>query len=434
MFGFRLKLLSFLDKINYTYYSFKVFIINTDVNTLLDFLKENEELITKNYHDKQGQVLLDKSLVLKLFSLSKDKSLIESSIKEHLALKETDLILYKKGFIFIKVVKEERRKEITEKERGTAAERYNGISEKELEEFYKEFFEDEERKDFFLHIAKEFVQIFFHTKKISNLDYEKNVFTYIQKIVFKHLIKLYDNSDKEFFRGFSGYLFRQNFKTVFEHLANLLLEEIAISNSVVIEFLNYYASGVIVLGGVKYKVPSIETNDGIALSVVSIISVVKVYFKASHTLFDIHKEIHRVTPELKRLYIANQNPLVFNNSVLKSIQQVEMKIGTKTKKLKNHYDAEAIEKIPNEVLRTQKKKERNSLLVEIKELNNELDKLNTKIVQANVLKQYTSLKSELDSYVRHKKNQEKILSQIDDKFITIRDALVKALVAKKKKV
>ncbi|WP_304544002.1 hypothetical protein [Sulfurimonas microaerophilic] len=280
-------------------------------------------------------------------------------------------------------------------------------------------------------ISQEFVQNYFHTNKINNIDYEKNVFKYIQNIVLEHLVKLYDNSDG-FFTGFSGYLFRQNFKTVFEHIADLLLEAVSLSNNSIIEFLNYYTSGIIVLDGIKYKVPSIEVENGNTLKIVSILPIIKVYFKANHTIVELQKEIDKVSLELKKLYIGHKSPVAFNTNILNSIENIKVKIGTKTKKLKSRYDS--IEKIPNTTLRLQKNREKNSLLLEIKKLNKEIEMLNSKIVQANVIKKYITLKSKMDSLVRHKKNQEQVLSQVDSKFTTVRDALVKALISKKKRV
>lgn len=401
------------------------------MRSLLDLLEQNKNLIIDNYHNKQDQFLIEKSLVLKLYSLSKDKNLIESTLREYLGLKQSDLVFYKKGFIFIKIVKEEQRKKITKQETGTRAERYNGISEEELEEFHKEFFLDEGRKDFFLMISQEFVQNYFHTNKITNLDYEKNVFKYIQNIVLQHLVKLYDNSDG-FFTGFAGYLFRQNFKTVFEHIADSLLEAISLSNNSIIEFLNYYTSGIVVLDGIKYKVPSIEVENGNTLKIVSILPIIKVYFKAKHTLDELQKEIDKVSLELKKLYIGHKSPVAFNTNILNSIENIKVKIVTKTKKLKSRYDS--IEETSNTTLRLQKKKEKNNLLLEIKKLNKEVDMLNNKIVQANVIKKYITLRSKMDSLVRHQKNQEQVLSQVESKFITVRDALVKALISKKKRV
>lgn len=362
-------------------------------------------------------------------ALSQDKSLIEASLREYLSLKKIDLIIYKNGFIFIKITKEAKRREISQKDRGTIAERYNGISEEELAEFYEEFFLDGEHKDFFLNVSREFVHTYFHLNKITNIEYEKNVFGYIQKIIFQELVKLYENRD-DFFTGFAGYLFRHNFKHVFEHIAGLLLEEIMLSNSAVIEFLNYYSNKVIVIGGKKYEVPEIKTDDGNVLRVVSILPIVNVYFKAKIALRDVQKEILKIRPELKKLYIGTKSPVVFNADIEKSINNVEIKIVSKVKKLKTHY--ENLDKISSKTVLAQKKQEKKILLREIKELNEEVEKLSSRIIQSSILKNYTVLKAKLDALVRHQKNEQKILSQLDNKYTSIRDALVKALVSKKK--
>ena len=108
--------------------------------------------------------------------VSNKKELIEEAIQEALELKESDLIFYKNGYMFIKLVKDTNRNVLTEKDKGTIAERYNGIDEEELKEFNDEFFSEEENKNFFLMIAKEFVQVYLLEKEINNHEYEKNVF------------------------------------------------------------------------------------------------------------------------------------------------------------------------------------------------------------------------------------------------------------------
>lgn len=391
-------------------------------------------MIIKNYNGKPDQILIDKGLVSKLdFLLNNNitKEFIAQVIKEELGLKQSDLILYKKGFILIKIIDDSKRYTVTESDKGTKAARYDGIDEKELEEFYKEFFSDDEHKDFFLTVAEEFVNKYLLEKKINNTEYEKFVFSYIQKIILNHLTKLYDNSDG-FFTGFSGYLFRKNFKTVFEHITNFLLAEVAMSNHIIHDFLKYYMSGIVVIGGVKYQVPSMVTEDDVSLSVVSIVPIAKVYFKAKGLIEDFQNQIYKLAPQIKKLYINGVSPITFNNNLLKSIQSLKIKITNKTKRLKINYDS--LEKISDKKLRLAKKQEKDILVKEINQFDKELKLFESKILESSVLKEYSKLQTELDSHMRHMKSQEKILQQNEKNYTSIRNSLVKALISKKKRI
>jgi len=331
--------------------------------------------------------------------------------------------------MFIKLVNDAKRNILTDKDKGTIAERYNGIDEEELKEFNDEFFSEEENKNFFLMIAKEFVAVYLLEKKINNNEYEKNVFSYIQKNILAHITELYDNSDG-FFTGFSGYVLRNNFMLVFEHIADLLIEEISKSNNIIIDFLKYYSSDIVLMGGHKYKVPSIESDKGVAWTVVSMLPVVKVYVKAKKSIQGFKHEIHLMTPKIKKLYIGNKSPVVFNNALLKTIQNLEVKIITKTKKLKVHYGS--LEKMENEKLRLIKEKEKASILAEIKELDSERERYTLKIVQPSILREYKQLQTDFDSYIRHVKVQENIVSNNKENYLSVRSSLVKVLISKKK--
>jgi len=205
-----------------------------------------------------------------------------------------------------------------------------------------------------------------------------------------------------------------------------------LSNHNVIEFLKYYSSGVVVIGGVKYEVPTIQSEEGIPLNIVSITPVAKVYSKTVHAIKKLKNDINIVAPKIKKLYIGNASPVEFSRKLVKSIQGVEVKIVTYTKKLKVHYDN--LDKITNDKLKLQREKEKSALLQEIKDLNKELENLNAKTLHPSVTKEYSKLQGELDTHSRHLKTQENILSQNKQNYLAIRTSLIKALISKKKKL
>lgn len=163
------------------------------------------------------------------------KEFLKLIIRLALNLSDSDIVVSRGGKFFIKLFDNTAKKTINEKDKDTAANRYDGINEENLESFYYEFISDRDNKKLFLLIAREFVNIFFHKKKITNLSYEKRVFQYIQAIISKHLTSKYEKND-EFFNGFSGYIFRIHFKEVFEYIADFILDDISASTSYMIEF------------------------------------------------------------------------------------------------------------------------------------------------------------------------------------------------------
>ncbi len=64
---------------------------------------------------------------------------------------------------------------------------------------------------------------------------KKTVFSRIQEITITHLNKTFD-SNEEFLKGFSGYIFRIHFQEVFRHIADFILYEIADSNTDIVNF------------------------------------------------------------------------------------------------------------------------------------------------------------------------------------------------------
>ena len=125
-------------------------------------------------------------------------------------------------------------------------------------------------------MAQDFVQTYLIRKKILNEEYEKYVFSYIHTTTFENLTKIYDNNDA-FFMGFAGYIFRIHFKEVFQYVSELILDQIAISNKHLIEFLNYYSQDILLIQNIKYKIPHIEADNGLRWTVPSMLSIVKIY-------------------------------------------------------------------------------------------------------------------------------------------------------------
>jgi hypothetical protein len=162
--------------------------INTKhFDSIIELIKSNDELIEYDYRDKENQILIPKTLVDKLESSMSDigikeseyKESIRQSIKKGFELSSNDIVICKNREFFIKLYDKTKKHQVDEKDKNTIVNRYNGIEKEELEQFYDEFFADDENRKFFVSVAKDFVEIYLKDKKITNDNYEKNVFSYI---------------------------------------------------------------------------------------------------------------------------------------------------------------------------------------------------------------------------------------------------------------
>lgn len=407
-----------------------------NLEAIIDMIEQNDDLIEHNYNNKDDLICLQKELTLKLTHFVNKinneeinkKELLKYAIREAFELYKGDIIIIKNSQIFIKLFNESSVKEISEEEKNTVANRYNGLDENELESFYNDFFLKEQNKNFFYFVAEEFVDTYMLEKKIDNFAYEKHVFSLIHSIVTEHLISSFDKNDS-FFKGFSGYIFRIHFKEVFNHIANLILSELSASNRYIMEFLKYYSLNIVVLDGKKYKVPEIEASNGLKWNVVSMMSIVKIYIKTEISLETTREQIEELEDSAKELYINSLSPVEYNSNITKEMEKISQNIIYLTKRL-NIY-ASSLD-TPKE------SEEANDLKNDIREIQREIqlkkeekNRLSLQMATKAQIVKYSNIKREIDSLNRHAKRDEKILAQNKSAYLSIRNSLVKALTSKK---
>ena len=401
----------------------------------LNLIQKNEEHI----EHKKFQIILDKKLRDQLFSFAttisadedKIKDLMRFGVRKALRLKHNDIIIIKKEQIFIKIFNKSKIKKVPKEEENTIANRFNGIEEDELDDFYDEYFSKEESREFFQIIVKEFVERYFIEEKIDNNIYENNVFPLLQNIIIEQLIFEFDDSD-EFFKGFSGYIFRIHFTEVFEYIADFILNEIAFSSDYMIDFLKYYSLDIVIVNGEKYRVPSLETKDGLKWNVISMLSIAKIYTRTKKLLKKLDKEIHLLDDKIVDLFINEISPVEYNNQYLKEKQKLDEDLSIERRRLDESLDMLQIVKEENDKV---------SLTKDIKKIKKDfhivrrsLELLGQKEVNRSDLDKYVRYERELDYMLREQKAEEKILSQNETSFLLIKKSIVKALISKKQRV
>lgn len=409
---------------------------SVNLNAIIDIIDENEDLVENDYNGKEDLICIKKELTLKLSHFINritneeinKKELLKYAVREAFELYDSDIVIIKNSQIFIKLFDYGNIKQVSEEEKETIANRYNGIDEDELKSFYDDFFIKEENKNFFYSVAEQFVEIYLLEKKIDNIVYEKNAFSFIQSIITEKLINSFDHND-EFFKGFSGYVFRIHFKEVFGYISYLILAEISSSNRYMMDFLKYYSLDVVVLNGKKYKVPMIEASNGLKWSVSSMISIVKIYIKTELSLNKILEQVYKLEDEILDLYIGNRSPLDYNKAFTKEIDNLTKDITYTMGRLNSCVD----------LLNTSKnEKDIAALRIDIAEMKRDLqyqkaekERLSSKLIGKDIIIKYTNLKREMDSLIRQEKRDEKILAQNKESYLSIKNSLVKALTSKK---
>lgn len=418
--------------------------LNTDkkyIDAIVTLVKENNNFIVYDYKGKENQILVKKELVDKILRYIQEthqevhiKEFLKFSIRQSLDLEEHDIVISKNGHFFIKLVHKIQKVHVTPSEENTKANRYSGFSEEEMKSFYTELFSCQSHSYFFNLISQKFIDIHFHANCISNEMYEKNVFAYIQNVILEYLLDLHEseNDDDDFFKGFAGYVFRIHFKEVFEHIADILLDEISMGNKNIISFLNYYSSDVIVTGGHKFQVPIIEAESGLRWNVISMLSIAKIYTKTAKSIKALQAKISIIKEKSLALYVNNLSPVKYHAAFIKKRQKIEQHISETSQKLDTYIDAFKVAK---------KEEEKKSLQAEVKSIEGTIkdlrvkkSELSKKMIKQSTIHEYNDLQVTMDSLSRHINSEQKILKQNQTAYASMRNSLVKALVAKKKKI
>lgn len=407
-----------------------------NLDAMLDIIEQNRDCIEDENSNKKDFICINKDLTFKLTHFVthitneeiNKKELLKYAIRDYLELKDSDMVILKNGQIFIKLLDKTDYREVAESEKNTVAERFNGVNEEQLVSFYKTFFIKDENKYFFYNVAEQFVEIYMLEKRVDNMTYEKYVFSFIQSIIIEHLEKLFDNNP-EFFKGFSGYIFRVHFKEVFGYIASMILSEISSSNKYMIDFLKYYSLNVIVIDGHKYKVPEIEADNGLKWSVSSMMSIVKIYMKTDQSIDIILNKKEELQDSINDIYINGISPVEYKNILTKEMDELSMDIAYLAKKLNLNADSLDLSK---------DEQERETLKNSIREIRLEMQlkrekhaKLLARMVSKNDLLKYINTRKEIDALTRQEKREEKILEQNEEAFLSIKNSLIKALTSKK---
>lgn len=436
-----------LLKINVNQIKLKIFPYHIEpeqsknISKIINIIDNNPDLVIREYKEKSDQIYLKGELRDEICNFTKTikdekvntRELARFSVRQALELKNEDLIMLKRDCIFVKLCDKLKKNEVSQNLKNTILNRYNGLSEEEMFDFKKEHFDlksDIEIETFFIITANIFVEKYFLKKSISNTEYEKIVFPSIQKIVMKQLIQKFDNCE-DFFKGFAGFIFRLHFEEIFSNIADILLHQLSDSDENIKDFLKYYSLGIVVINNKKYKVPALET-DGLRWNVVTMLTIVKVYMRANSKIVLLLEDIDDKDAHIVSSFVDGLSPVEYNSKIDKEQKKMIDLLFQYETKLERVYDSIQIAK---------SEKEKNRLVDEVdrikkqmKEFRDEKNTLKKKLFQRNILNNFMNLEKEVTSLNRELEKEKKILEQNKNSYISIKNALVKALVSKKKLV
>jgi len=411
-----------------------------DYKEILNIVNKNKSSIERNYNLKSDQILVGKSLIDKILLILKkpyykdfDKvQIIKTIVKDILNLKDNDLIMVKKGSIFVKLFDESKKRKISKKEINTVASRYNGIPEEDLELFYDEYFDQEDIDYLFDSVADNFVKKYFLKGRINNTDYEKNVFGYIQKLILIELQNDFDG-DEDFYIGFSGYIFRKHFKLAFEYISDYMLKEAALANKYILDFLDYYSNNIIVFEGRKYQVPNLEAENGLRWHVLSMVARIKPYIMAQEYISEAKSVIEKIDKKIESLYIDGLSPIQYNDKNIELAKEIKEEMKECTEDMEKIHDLlHTLDKKNNvDTKKKELERELSELRDEKVELKDELSSVRKEIVEKTTIKKYEKLLQEKKTFQHNIIVRSKVLKQSRESYMAIRNSLTKALMSKK---
>jgi hypothetical protein len=253
----------------------------------------------------------------------------------------------------------------------------------------------------------------------------------MQDIIIELLGQNFD-SNEEFFKGFSGYVFRIHFHESFEYLSDFILRELIASNDNVIKFLEYYALQVVVINGEKYRVPELRSDDDLTWNITSITTVAQTYIRAKDIINNFEDELDKLDDAQFDLMVDDMTPVEYNQDLYRERDELEEDIEDAKDDCRVFSDEYHTLKTERE--RAASKAQIADLKSEIASLEEAKDEVLSDILDNSILLKYKKLDDDINNLEKQIKSKSKAIQINEKTYNVVKDILSKALVAKKKKV
>ncbi len=234
------------------------------------------------------------------------KELIKYALKIALELSERDIIVQLKRKYIVKIFKQNnvvKTEEIAPPtKREGAANRYNGYTQEEIEETYKEIFikNGTNVKSFLQNTMSHIFKNELNFRSISNQFYEENALKIIHTAIATELSD-YISLEKDYMLGVTGYFMRKHFQEIHTLIAMELIQCIYDKDTNATEFLLFYNGNIILKNNKKYKIPSIKTEDGRQWNNASLIGICNLWMNTKHKKKQFEQKLSETNTKLKEL-------------------------------------------------------------------------------------------------------------------------------------
>lgn len=247
------------------------------------------------------------------------KELVKYAIRIALKLADKDIVVQLKRKFIVKifeqntVLESEKDVKVPLKKEGIQN-RYNGYTIEQIEETYKEIFDNSSTdiKYFLKSVMKVVLTKELDFGVISNIYYEDNALRLIHAQIARELNK-YVSLEQDYILGITGFLMREHFHKVHELMVLDILEKIFKQSVNAHKFILYYNGNTVLINNKKFQVPSLETEDGRRWNNTSLIGVCNVWMnnktkleKFKHRLMDsdgkiddLNEALSHIEPEKK---------------------------------------------------------------------------------------------------------------------------------------
>jgi len=138
----------------------------------------------------------------------------------------------------------------------------------------------------------------------------------------------------------------------------------------------------------------LETKNGLRWNTSSILSISKKYSRTKKSKKNLKLEIYKLKSEVAKLYINDLSPIEFQDNLTKLVQGLEIKIIMENKNLEINLDSLKISKDENE--KTKLNKDIEYIKNSIKTMVVKRVKLNSQILQNNIIEKYNKLQKDID--------------------------------------
>lgn len=416
---------------------------------LSSIIEKNEELIEYPYNGRDDQVFIPPELVDELFFVIESseenvntKELIKTSLKKSLELGERDLVLFKQASIIIKIFQKVERlnsQTAEPKQADKNERRFNGYDPKELDNIYKELFEESGTSLFLSGVFSYVTANSFTLTKLTNERYEQEALQTFLDAIAMELKLLIDNNNDDYIEGLSKYIFRLHFFDLHKMLAEKMIELYLKDNINVKKFIEYYNGATVFLGRKRYQLPEILDANGNKWNSSSLHIVAKQFGKekinyklTKNLIVEEKKEIKRLEEELDKA-----NKVVNDNSFKQSMYKRERdRLDANMGQLRQkNYELKLSKRDPERVKRNAE--ELRKLDKSYNEAQAKFDEIKMIMIKAD--QEQKKLSAELNSIrFKLKQNEKKEIDQknsynlLQERFDIMIDAFAKALTKRKK--